>query len=169
MGATQVIQFNTQVCRRCGGSGTHSWNSVDGNRCYGCSGRGKVLTAAAKKAAAALKAWADETASVPVTEVKVGDVVLLGSSFRGDKYVTVEAAEHRHDSWAAVGIGNERWETTEAVILRGNEGPYSQQFHIYEGRPVPTVRRRLTVEEYAQYVEFAGTLSGVKVVVPEPA
>jgi len=167
MGATQVIQFSTQACRRCGGSGTHSWNSVDGNRCYGCGGKGKVLTAAAKKAAAALKAWADETASVPVTEVKVGDVVLLGALFRSDKYVTVESVERRDDLFASEGVGDKRVETTDRVILHA--GNYGQQFAIYAERPVPTVRRRLTTEEYAQYVEYAGTLSGVKVVTPEPA
>jgi len=29
------------VCSRCGGSGKHSFNAMDGDRCYGCSGRGK--------------------------------------------------------------------------------------------------------------------------------
>jgi ribosomal protein L40E len=169
MGASQVVQFNTQVCRRCGGTGSHSWNSVDGDRCYGCGGKGKVRTAAAKKAAIALQEWAKEHASVPVTEVKVGDVVLLGSSFRGDKYVEVEKVDHRHDSFGAVTIGGERHETNEVVTLHGKGGTYGQQFHIYAEWPTPTVRRRLTTEEYAQYVEFAGTLSGVKVVTPEPA
>lgn len=28
-------------CPRCGGSGHYSWNSMDGSRCYGCSGSGK--------------------------------------------------------------------------------------------------------------------------------
>lgn len=30
-------------CPRCGGSGHYSWNQMDGSRCYGCSGSGRVL------------------------------------------------------------------------------------------------------------------------------
>lgn len=162
---TQQVQFNTQACRRCGGTGKHSWNSVDGNVCYGCNGKGKVRTAAAKRSAVALKEWAKSVASVPVTKVKVGDVVLLGSSFRGDKYVAVEEVEARDDLFAAQGVGDERIETNARVILRA--GNYGQQFPIYAERSVPTVRRRLTVEEYAQYIEFAATLSGVSVITKE--
>lgn len=33
----------TEVCGRCGGSGQYSWNQVDGSRCFGCAGAGKVL------------------------------------------------------------------------------------------------------------------------------
>jgi hypothetical protein len=39
---TKVDRFGFPIrpCTRCGGSGTHSYNSRDGNRCYGCSGSG---------------------------------------------------------------------------------------------------------------------------------
>lgn len=30
----------SDVCTRCGGCGRHSFNLVDGDRCYGCNGRG---------------------------------------------------------------------------------------------------------------------------------
>lgn len=30
------------VCRRCGGSGSYSFNAMDGSRCYGCGGFGYV-------------------------------------------------------------------------------------------------------------------------------
>ncbi len=31
------------VCGRCAGSGRHSFNQIDGDRCYGCNGCGKVV------------------------------------------------------------------------------------------------------------------------------
>ncbi len=35
----------TIVCSRCGGSGRYSFNPTDGDRCFGCSGHGKMLQA----------------------------------------------------------------------------------------------------------------------------
>lgn len=38
----RLAQLNCggKVCRRCGGSGTYSFNQIDGSRCYGCNGLG---------------------------------------------------------------------------------------------------------------------------------
>ena len=36
-------------CGRCGGSGRFSYNTFDGDRCYGCGGRGKVLMPLSRK------------------------------------------------------------------------------------------------------------------------
>ena len=74
------------VCGRCGGSGRYSFNMMDGDRCYGCGGCGKVYTGADKyvarikraeapvrKRAAAAAAWAAMLAGrawVSVDEVK---------------------------------------------------------------------------------------------------
>ncbi len=33
----------TVVCSRCGGSGRHSYNQTDGDRCWGCNGKRKML------------------------------------------------------------------------------------------------------------------------------
>lgn len=160
-----TIRFDTRVCGRCAGSGQYSYNPRDGSVCYGCSGKGKVRTKPAINAAAALKAWAADVASVPVTEVKVGDVVLLAQGFGRDRYVEVKEVEHRDDDFAAFGSGNKRWETTKSVTLRAVDG--GQRFHVFPDLPVDKVRRRLTVEEYAQYIEFARTLKGVTIVEEE--
>ena len=37
-----VVKIKT-VCPRCGGSGSYSYNSLDGTMCYGCHGRGVVI------------------------------------------------------------------------------------------------------------------------------
>ncbi len=44
-----------KTCGRCGGSGRFSYNQMDGDKCYGCGGSGKVLpsTGEALKAARA--------------------------------------------------------------------------------------------------------------------
>jgi hypothetical protein len=47
---TKTQSFETKTCTRCDGSGRYSFNMLDGDRCYGCSGKGVQLT---KRGAAA--------------------------------------------------------------------------------------------------------------------
>lgn len=49
------------TCTRCGGTGSYSFNLIDGTKCYGCMGHGFKLVDAAKEARAA-KARADRAA-----------------------------------------------------------------------------------------------------------
>lgn len=46
----------TKVCSRCLGSGRFSWNRVDGDRCFGCSGSGKKLASLTETLVAEAKA-----------------------------------------------------------------------------------------------------------------
>ena len=39
-----AIKYERETCGRCGGSGRFSYNQIDGDRCYGCSGTGEKLT-----------------------------------------------------------------------------------------------------------------------------
>jgi hypothetical protein len=39
----------TETCGRCGGSGRYSYNQMDGDRCYGCNGKGKRVPRFTKK------------------------------------------------------------------------------------------------------------------------
>ena len=50
MSAPTSLPFPTRCCSRCGGSGRYSYNSMHGDRCYGCNGTGRQL--AGKKAGA---------------------------------------------------------------------------------------------------------------------
>jgi hypothetical protein len=61
----------TKVCSRCGGTGRFSYNQIDGDRCYGCSGLERqliaptpalVAEAKARIAAGALEAYFAENA-----------------------------------------------------------------------------------------------------------
>ena len=47
---TNKVGFEVKTCGRCGGSGRFSFNLMDGDKCYGCHGQGKVFT---KRAVAA--------------------------------------------------------------------------------------------------------------------
>lgn len=67
------IRFESTECGRCGGTGEHSYNEIDGTRCYGCGGTTRVLTKNGRRARDAYNALIDERCTKPVTEVKVGD------------------------------------------------------------------------------------------------
>ena len=41
MSAPTSLPFPKRDCSRCGGSGRYSYNSMHGDRCYGCSGTGR--------------------------------------------------------------------------------------------------------------------------------
>jgi hypothetical protein len=48
-----------KICSRCCGTGRYSYNQMDGDRCYGCNGRGKSLLPVTRKLAAEMKARQD--------------------------------------------------------------------------------------------------------------
>ena len=60
--------FEAKFCGRCGGSGKFSFNSMDGDRCYGCHGSGIQLTARGKAA----KAHLISLQQIAVSDLQVG-------------------------------------------------------------------------------------------------
>lgn len=73
--------IETVTCGRCGGSGKFSFNTLDGDRCYGCHGSGKKYT----KRGAVTVAYLNSLRMVPVSSLHRGDtmrvVTLSGSKF----------------------------------------------------------------------------------------
>jgi hypothetical protein len=59
--------INTQTCKRCGGSGSYSFNPIDGDKCYGCGGTGKQIVA--PKGQKKIKPTAT------LKDCKVGDII----------------------------------------------------------------------------------------------
>ena len=57
-----LIKYDSEPCTRCGGTGQHSYNPMDGTRCFKCRGSGLQLTKRGKAA----KAFADNLLDVPV-------------------------------------------------------------------------------------------------------
>ena len=66
-----TLRLERQTCGRCGGSGKYSYCQMYGDRCFGCQGRGEVLT---KRGAAAAQ-YLIGLRSKPAGEVQVGDVI----------------------------------------------------------------------------------------------
>jgi hypothetical protein len=62
------FMFETQVCGRCGGGGSYSFNLMHGSTCYGCGGHGIKLT----KRGAAAQARFTELLSVPTSALEPG-------------------------------------------------------------------------------------------------
>lgn len=85
--------FEAVVCSRCCGTGNYSFNMVHGTTCYGCSGAGWKLT----KRGAAAQAYLNHLREVPVSEIKVGDLIRVNIGMMSNKYVfsTVESIEYK--------------------------------------------------------------------------
>lgn len=84
--------FETETCGRCGGSGRYSFNTMDGDRCYGCQGSGIRFT---KKGRAALEAWRSEYRIEKLaTEIVPGDRIIWVDHLRKCKrfILTVEGS-----------------------------------------------------------------------------
>lgn len=59
-----TVKYERETCGRCGGSGSYSYNQIDGSRCYGCNGSGQKLS----KRGRAARAFADSILEVTVDE-----------------------------------------------------------------------------------------------------
>lgn len=84
------LLFEHVACGRCGGSGSYSYCSMYGSRCFGCNGAGYKLT----KRGRAAQNFLDDLRSKPAGEVKVGDLVWFEDFFAGRNYCkAVESIE----------------------------------------------------------------------------
>jgi hypothetical protein len=137
---TTTIRLEMEDCRRCGGTGLHSFNRSHGSVCYGCAGRKIARTAEAKVASEKLKTLASELASVAAAELEPGAVIRENGRRKGwSEVVSVEPDE--------LNVGRVH------VFLSGNR-------HInYPGDTM--LRRPMTDEEFAIYVETARQTAGV--------
>jgi len=73
---TAPTALETQTCTRCGGSGRYSYNQIDGDRCYGCNGKGIAYT----KRGAAAAAFLSALRKVRLDQLQVGDFMLNDST-----------------------------------------------------------------------------------------
>lgn len=107
-------QFPVTECGRCGGSGRFSYNPIDGDRCYGCSGTGVAFANRAVGVIAVELRTASKAVKRPVIQdLAVGDQVLASFSDRsvkGDKWVEVVALEQTDDEcgWSVDPDGSKR-------------------------------------------------------------
>jgi hypothetical protein len=69
------IRFESTECERCGGTGHHQYNQIDGTICYGCNGSGRALTRNGAQAREAYEALIDERCTKPAENVQVGEKI----------------------------------------------------------------------------------------------
>lgn len=69
------IKFGTENCERCDGTGRHSYNPVDGDRCFKCKGSGKQLSRRGRQAREAYDAAIKDYCTLPGSELQAGDVI----------------------------------------------------------------------------------------------
>lgn len=69
--------FPLTECRRCGGSGHHSFNLMHGTTCYGCGGTGWVIAKKAKKVYGEFKTLLKERTQPSTRMLAIGDKVRL--------------------------------------------------------------------------------------------
>jgi hypothetical protein len=74
---TQTTIFETRNCKRCHGSGRHSFTPQYRDMCFGCGGSGLVYTARGKRQ----KAFFDSIRIVPASTLAAGAVVKIGKSW----------------------------------------------------------------------------------------
>lgn len=66
-------KFEREICDRCGGIGSFSYNRIDGSRCYGCGGSGVRLSKTGKEARRLFEA----KIAIESSKLSVGDVVFV--------------------------------------------------------------------------------------------
>jgi hypothetical protein len=76
-----ALAFESVECARCGGSGRHSYCQAYGDTCFGCHGRGKVLTKRGAVAQSYLNAMRVRRAD----SISIGDMIRC-EVFNGARY-----------------------------------------------------------------------------------
>ena len=73
IGQTTAEGWECQTCSRCGGSGKYSYCTQHGSKCFGCGGKGTLLTARGQAAMEMLT----KSCSVRADALRPGDVIRM--------------------------------------------------------------------------------------------
>lgn len=93
------MNFETETCSRCHGSGSYSRCEMYGTTCFRCHGRKLTLTARG----AAAKAYFEALCSKPASEVRVGDAVWFEGFSKSCWFEVTEIATGQESGRAWVG------------------------------------------------------------------
>lgn len=107
------VDYETETCSRCGGSGHYSYNQLTGTRCFKCDGAKITLT----KRGWAAKQYMDELRAQPLAEVKVGDFIYWGQKGR----CLVTAIDEPTPSGVKT-LRNGEWIPQMHVVIHGRDG-----------------------------------------------
>jgi hypothetical protein len=134
-----ATMFETETCGRCGGTGKYSYNQIDGDRCFGCSGSGRRLT----KRGFAARAFYQTLGQKPIEQVQPGEVVWFDSIFTGSGWLPVATVEDRMAEYGHIAL--------EANLPAGS----AYKTVGYCARPGTLVRFKGSPEEMAERKEKA--------------
>ena len=138
------INYETETCTRCAGSGHFSYNRMTGTRCFKCGGEKITYT---KRGAAAL-AFAKSLANRKVETICIGEVVLFGN---GGRLTVVSTAIEKS------GVSTKNQETGEWVpMMQINlTGPkFTKSFYVGD-----TVRVPLTTAQADEVIAYQENLT----------
>jgi phage baseplate assembly protein W len=147
------ITFDTQTCRRCGGSGHYSYCERFGTVCFDCKGKTTVLSKRGHAAALAVAAERERVCGIPVADLTVGALIRYegrvrlvtairdggsSTSLQGvvTPYLHLTLAPRTGQPWEVTSVG---FATTARVVLKN------------------------TPEQWEALVAFADTLPGALV------
>ena len=106
-----------ETCGRCAGTGRYSWNRQDGDRCFGCGGRGEKTAKLTRKTYALLVAAID---SGRVEEIKIANRARRAARARLAPLAAkaLEAYKLTGDRYTAFGKGRAAAEVVASEIFR---------------------------------------------------
>lgn len=84
-----VNGFPFRECRRCDGTGIHSFNLVHGNMCFNCKGSGNEIVPRARDAYIAWRKHLQSQREASVTNLDVSDKILHDQTWRVIKSITI--------------------------------------------------------------------------------
>lgn len=114
---TIKIQFETEKCTRCNGTGQFSYNPRDGRTCFKCNGRKVQLTRRGMAARKTYDVVMDEM-NRTWADVKVGDRAYANDAAFRLRWLTIAAIEPSTPTRSRVGGEDAEWVTHERAHVR---------------------------------------------------
>jgi len=114
-----TLKFDRVECGRCGGTGEYSFNQKDGTVCFGCKGKGKIMTKRGKAAAQ----WFIDQTTTTIKAVKAGDKVRIYADTYTVEQITEKGGVYTFDTTVKGkkhGFGYKA-DTPARIILEGEE------------------------------------------------
>lgn len=154
--APKKTSFETKTCSRCGGSGSYSYNQIDGSRCYGCGGSGLQYT----KRGAIAKVKYQEMRKILPENAKVGDRLVQDLFFNSVKFTIAEILPESVSGYTRTKDGAEI--TTIHCKFKSVSG---KEYFMQKGVPVEKLpspeENALMLEECIKY-QFSLTKAGTE-------
>ena len=132
--------FENQTCTRCGGCGRYSYNQIDGDRCYGCNGKGITYT----KRGAAAAAFLEALRKVRLDQLQVGDFMLNDSTGKFYRVTDIKPNNSVKSQNKTTGV----WEVLDYLEVTTERGGLIGPRHT-------PVRKAFTAEQKAAQMQQA--------------